>query len=78
MAVNHPHPRVRVGQILEIKEEDYCYGEGVLKLKVTRVAANQHPDLEWLRIIGVEIRWNGEEGDPRDVLVRTSALPRAK
>lgn len=72
-----PQPRRRVepGQVIEIGEADYCYGVGTLKLRVTRVAPNQHPGLEWLRVIGTEVRWDGKDGDPRDVLVRVSALP---
>jgi hypothetical protein len=79
MANNRPAPRclVEVGQVLSIKEADYCYGVGDLRLRVTRVAPNQHPDVEWIRVVGMALRPDGSDFEPRDVLVRASALPTA-
>lgn len=68
--------RIRVGHIITIPEEHYCYGVGPLKMRVTRVEQNPPPGVEWLRVLGVEIRWNGEDGPMRDVLVRVSAFPK--
>jgi hypothetical protein len=71
-----PPPHVRVGDTLRIPEADYCYGYGVLTLRVTAVDATavQLPALEWVWVRGIEIRWNGAENGERRVLVRVSAL----
>jgi hypothetical protein len=61
--------------VLCIPEEHYCYGTGPLALRVTEVDEHPHPSLEWLAVRGVEVRWDGSDGDPREVLVRVSALP---
>lgn len=68
--------RVRRGQVLRIPEADYCYGLGLLVLRVTDVDEQPQPGVEWLRVQGVEVRPDGSDGDRRDVLVRTSALPK--
>lgn len=65
---------------LEIAEADYCYGVGTLRLRVVHCTADllQLPELEWVRIVGREIRWDGSEADrDREVVVRVSALPAA-
>ena len=69
-------PPVKVGDVLVIDEADYCYGIGPLRLRVTAIGAprGQVQGLEWLGVVGVEIRWNGAEGGHRSVLVRTAAL----
>lgn len=66
--------RIMPGQILRVPEEHYCYGIGPLVIRVTEVCGEIHPNLEWMRIRGVEILWNGHDGPDRDVLVRVSAL----
>jgi hypothetical protein len=68
---------LRPGAVLRIPEGHYCYGTGELVLRVTVVDPNPHPGLEWLRVQGVEVRWDGSDGDRRDVLVRVAALPAA-
>jgi hypothetical protein len=71
-------PLVSVGQVLRIPEAHYLYGTGLLVLRVTEV----DPDLgrvrglEWVRIRGVEIRWDGKDGEAREVMVRVAALAR--
>jgi hypothetical protein len=65
---------IRRGQVLSIPEAHYCYGTGVLTIRVTEVCDEIHLNLEWLRIQGVEILWNGADGPSRDVLVRVAAL----
>lgn len=65
----------RPGQVIEIPEAHYMYGQGDLKLRVTWVPERLHPQEEWVRLRGVEIRWNGEDGGPRDIFVRVAALP---
>lgn len=65
---------IRAGQVIRVPERHYCYGIGTLTLRVTEVDPRPHPNLEWIRIKGVEIRWDGADGDHRDVLVRVTAL----
>ena len=65
---------VKAGDVIRIAEADYAYGLGALTLRVTHVDPNPHPNLEWLRIKGTEIRWDGTDGKDRDVLVRVSGL----
>jgi hypothetical protein len=57
-------------------EADYCYGHGLLTIRVTEVDADlaRFPALEWVRVRGVMILWGGTDGDERDVLVRVAAL----
>jgi hypothetical protein len=69
--------KIQPGQVLKIPEADYLYGVGVLTLRVTDVRGEVDPRLRWLRIRGVEILWNGQEGAEREVMVRVSALPGA-
>lgn len=63
-----------IGKVIRIAEDDYCYGLGTLTLRVTGVAQSHDP--RWVRVRGVEIRWDLADGDTREVLVRRSALPR--
>lgn len=62
--------------VIRVPEADYAYGLGVLTLRVTHVDPDPHPNLEWLRVAGTEIRWDGTDGRQRDVLIRVSALRR--
>ncbi len=66
-------PPVKVRDLIHLKEEDYCYGLGNLTLRVTEVP-ERLDDPEWIDIKGIEIRWNGDRGDERQVRVRVSAL----
>jgi hypothetical protein len=70
------HRRViQVGDVIRIPEAHYLYGVGVLTMRVTAEAdLDRHPGLEWIRLRGVQIRWDGSDGDNRDVLVRVAAL----
>lgn len=70
-------PAVKPGDVLVIGEADYCYGVGELVLQVAAADPNPPPGLEWIRIIGTHLRWDGTRGDRRDVLVRVTALPTA-
>ena len=72
-------PVIVKGDILVIDEADYCYGIGTLTIRVTGIGTprGQVKGLEWLGVAGVEIRWDGTDGDERLVLVRTSALANA-
>jgi len=43
-------------------------------LRVTAVDPRPHPALEWLRVKGVQVLWDGSDGTERLVDVRVSAL----
>jgi hypothetical protein len=68
---------VRVGDVLELAEEDYRFGVGPLKIRVTALLHVQDlGDGPWLYLRGVPIGGDGREGEPRQVLVRLAALGR--
>ncbi|MBF9132636.1 hypothetical protein I0C86_27320 [Plantactinospora sp. S1510] len=77
-AAERSGPIPHAGDVLQFAESDYCYGIGPLVLQVTGVGADldRYPRLEWLSLRGVELRRDGSAGPERQVLVRTSALPR--
>ena len=68
---------VAVGDVLELAEEDYRFGVGPLTLRVTALLhVQQLTDGPWLYLRGIPIRWDGRDGEPRQVLVRLAALRR--
>ncbi|GAA2716646.1 hypothetical protein ACFY2R_22605 [Micromonospora olivasterospora] len=76
-------PLVSVGDVVTVAEDDYCYGTGPLRLRITRRPAGlDHPRLEWVELTGVELRPDGSAacGDQartapvRSALVRVAAL----
>jgi len=67
-------PLVVAGQVLTVPEAHYLYGTGDLTLRVTAVDPRPHPALEWLRVKGVQVLWDGSDGPERLVDVRVSAL----
>ncbi len=69
-------PLVQVGDVVEIPEAHYLYGTGALTLRVTAVGADleKYPSLEWVGLQGIEIRWDGSDGEERQVMVRIGIL----
>jgi hypothetical protein len=69
-------PLVRVGQVLRVPEAHYLYGTGELVLRVTTVDPDlaRYTGLEWAGVRGVEVRWDGSDGDQRHVMVRVDWL----
>ena len=67
---------IKPGDIVGIEQADYCYGLGTLTLRVTEIGVDlaRIPALEWVRLRGIEIRWDGTDGNEREVFVRVSAL----
>jgi hypothetical protein len=63
------------GVVLAIAEEDYCYGVGMLVLRVEEFGAHpsSFPKLEWVRVAGTEVRWDAD-GEWRQVMVRVGAI----
>ncbi|WP_271190069.1 hypothetical protein [Dactylosporangium matsuzakiense] len=64
---------VGVGEVLVLRETDYRYGAGELRLRVTAVPT-QSPGPEWMTVIGVELRRNGQPGAERAVSVPVEVL----
>lgn len=71
-----PRPLVRVGDIIVVPESDYLYGVGPLTLRITAIEVEPKlvERLEWVRLRGIPIYWNLEEGSEREALVRVTAL----
>ncbi|WP_130512954.1 hypothetical protein [Krasilnikovia cinnamomea] len=71
---NLPQP----GDTVTIKEADYCYGQGDIRLRLTAVGdGGQVPEgAEWVEVHGVELTSDGRARGPRYALVRASALRR--
>lgn len=69
---------VKIGEVIHLQEADYCYGLGVLSLRVTKVERLSDPD--WVDLEGIQIGWNGEAWGRRHARVRLSALrdPRSR
>lgn len=63
------------GAVLLLGEQDYCYGYGPLVLCVDKLGADPRSfrRLEWVRVVGREVSWDGAE-QPRDVMVRVAAI----
>src|SRR5215471_11734978 len=70
------HP-INVGEVLDLAEEDYCYGRGRLRLRVTKVVDVQRfDDGMWVNLVGMRVFDSGTEGEERFALVRLSAIQR--
>lgn len=72
--MNGPPP-VKVGDVLDLAEPDYRFGVGRLKLRVDALLHVQVlDDGPWLYLRGTVIRWDGTDGQARQILVRLAAL----
>ncbi|GIG88882.1 hypothetical protein [Plantactinospora endophytica] len=69
-------PDIRVGDILEVAEGDYCFGLGRLILEVIELGRRErHTDGLWLHLRGVELQPpDGVRLRQRRLLVRLDAL----
>ncbi|MDP9798451.1 hypothetical protein J2S43_006963 [Catenuloplanes nepalensis] len=66
------------GDVLALADTDYKFGAGDLVLLVDDVMHVQRlPDGLWLYVRGVRLDDSGNPRDPRQVLVRLSAIPAA-
>ena len=69
---------MRIGETIRLAERDYCYGVGELHLRLTSIGeVEQHPDGEWLKLAGIQLRRDGTQlsVQPREVLVRVTSVP---
>ena len=68
---------VQVGEVVQVADKDYCYGTGILILRVTEVGPiQQQRDGSWISLYGLELRPDGSQksSQPRHALVRVSGL----
>lgn len=66
------------GAVLDLAEADYLYGRDRLRLRlVAPLDTRRLATLEWVRLVGEEIWWNGEIRPRRDVMVRVAAIKAA-
>lgn len=72
-------PQIGPNTVLALDEPDYLYGVDTLVLRIARIGADLVAlrSLEWVRVTGRQIHWDGSE-TPRDVMVRVAALGRAR
>jgi hypothetical protein len=64
---------LNVGDIIEVPEDAYRYGQGRLRLMVTRIGK---PVEGWVPLLGHQIIWNGDQSrSVREAWVKVSALP---
>ena len=68
-----------VGEILEVAEADYMYGEGPLAIRLTEVSVDpgKFPAMEWVEVRGVVLYPQAEAEQPRYATIRVSAIKRA-
>lgn len=63
--------------VLDLAEEDYRYGTGRLRLRYEkRIIETRMSDGVWVTVLGVEVRWDGTDGDRRLVAVPADVLDR--
>jgi hypothetical protein len=69
-----PRP-IRRGDVLDLRNEDYLFGEGDMQFRILAVyeIRKLHGDL-WVFLGGLELRADGNSRRPRDVLVRSQTL----
>jgi hypothetical protein len=64
-----------IGDVIKVGEADYRYGTGELHMRVTHVPKEiDTRGLEWVQLMGVEIRWDGSDGKHRNAWVRVAGL----
>lgn len=67
------HIPTKVGDLLHLREPDYCFGTGTLVLRVTAAPVPTR-DPEWISVQGIEIGWSGDRLGDREVTVRAKVL----
>lgn len=66
---------IKVGDTVTVKKADRYLGHGDVTLRITELPPGHLPTgSDWIRVIGIEIAWIGEEIGERTALVRTAAL----
>jgi hypothetical protein len=65
-------------ETVTLRDDDYRYGAGPLTLRLEHVDRGRPLRIDgddWYVVIGVEIGWDGDDRDRREVLVRAGRLP---
>ncbi|GAB7052668.1 hypothetical protein [Catenuloplanes indicus] len=71
-----PRPRLRPGDELTLKEQDYKFGVGQLMIIVEQILERVTLDGElWVRVRGLCRRAPTDAGAVREIYLRVSALP---
>ncbi|GAA3449622.1 hypothetical protein [Dactylosporangium matsuzakiense] len=70
---SYPSPPIQVGDMLYLREQEYQYGAGELRLRITA------PPVEsaapgWWTVVGVQVLWNDLDGAKRRVQVPAAVL----
>jgi hypothetical protein len=63
--------------VLVVAEEDYCFGQGELTLRVDQIdVANPviYRNDTWYRVCGVQVGWDGRSLHQREILVRARLI----
>ncbi len=70
---------LEIGSTVEIPEDDYKFGTGRLKLRITELLGELRLDnAVWARVRGFEINWQGREAcQDREALIRISPPKRS-
>ncbi len=70
---------LKIGQRIDVAENDYKFGVGRLRLRVTELLGELRLDgAVWARVRGFEICWNGTEAcQDREALIRVSPSKRS-
>lgn len=60
-----------IGRVLNLPEEDYCYGRGPLRLRVLHVrGVREFAGAQWLDVRGDALAWDDRVIGERNALVR--------
>jgi hypothetical protein len=68
---------LKIGDVIEVDDNNYKYGTGQLILRVTTIGSRQHTaDGDWVDLDGLELRADGTQlgAQPRHAAVRVNAL----
>ncbi|BFU45765.1 hypothetical protein KRMM14A1004_40020 [Krasilnikovia sp. MM14-A1004] len=66
---------VKVGDVVRVAEDDYCYGLGCLTLRITRVhGVVILADEPWVAVDGIPLWPQGVEGEERFAQIRVAAV----
>lgn len=68
---------LKIGDVIEVDDNDYKYGTGRLILRVTTIGSRQRTaDGDWVDLDGLELRADGTQlgAQPRHAAVRVDAL----
>lgn len=68
---------LRIGDVIDVEDQDYKYGSGRLILRVTAIGGRlSTADGEWVELDGLELGPDGTQLDvrPRHAAVRVTAL----